>query len=67
MKKWLMVLMCLCCVFGVVTLSACGGATDTPGEEGEEGVGPPPPEGEDAPTPGEGEGEGEGAGPDTPE
>ena len=70
MKKWLMVLMCLCCLFGLVTLSACGGA-DGPGDDGvEDSTGPP----DDAPEPtddsggqgGEPEGAGDEEGADAP-
>ena len=55
MKQWLMVLMCLCCVLGFVTLSACGGAS---GPEEDEAAEPPPGMEDGAPTPGEGEEEG---------
>ena len=66
MKQWLIVLMCLCCVLGVVVLSACGPSTPD-GADGEGAVEPPPPgmEGDGAPAPGtEGGGGGEGEKPD---
>ena len=54
MRKWLLLLLCVCCVFGTLTMVGCSKPAEEPGvgetsREGEEheGAGPPPDEQEE--------------------